>query len=79
MFALAAVVLSIGLAQTAEELTAMERFASQARVAVQRTETAVSADVKATFAAVVLSNGNREMRGLRIDLSSGDRGGHDGP
>jgi hypothetical protein len=69
---LAAVPLIAGLAKTSEELTALERFASQARTQVQSTETLISGEVKATFAIVILSDGAREARGLRIDLSSPD-------
>jgi hypothetical protein len=71
--ALATVLAGFAAAQTAEELTAMERFASGAREAVQQTQTIRSEGVSAAFTSVILSNGGREIRGLRIDLASGDQ------
>ena len=63
----------VGMAQTADELMAMERFAASADVRQStHIETIVADGTTATISTVVVADGTREMRGVRIDIKSGD-------
>src|SRR5687768_2117173 len=57
----------VGMAQTADELMAMERFAAAADVRRStHIETIVAESTTARISTVVLADGTRELRGVRI-------------